>query len=172
MDMGDINQTYKRFFNQANMSDYDYDEEYQYEEPEEEEVDPAADIEANIEVDYFDAEELFRKGKNEAALHAIQDIYKTADEKNLRNWKIKAITQMLQIYVQLRDEKKIKETLHTIGEINAVEKISENTIKMVILTLQELSQKAYGDMLNEMLPLVESLDANGQLKSYVLMMTK
>ena len=50
----------------------------------------------------------------EEGLKAFKEIYRTADENNLRNWKLKAISQLLQIYVQVKDLGEVKETLKTI----------------------------------------------------------
>lgn len=52
-------------------------------------------IEDVIEVEYFNTEELLRKGNFEEALASLEDIYTKSEANNLRNWRIKAISQIL-----------------------------------------------------------------------------
>ena len=72
----------------------------------------------------------------------------------------------------MKDLKSVKETLKTFREINEKEKISEITVKSVVMTLQTLDQKYYNEMIEEILPLIKSLDANIQIKTYLMMMER
>lgn len=65
------------------------------------------DIEAVIEIDYFNAEELVRQNNIADALTAFQSIYQQACDNNLRNWKIKTMVQILEIHALSKKSKEV-----------------------------------------------------------------
>lgn len=149
------------------MSDYDYEEEYQYEEPQEEEGEE--NVETRVELEYFEIEGLIREGRWEKAVDELEALYATAEEHSLKNYKVKILNQLLQIYSKNRRLEALKTTISRIAQLNTQEKYTENSIRAIVAILRASD---YASIRPDLLDFIASLDAQIRVKSYLMLLEK
>ena len=105
----------------SDYEDYDYgEEEYQYNEGENAEE----DVETTVELQFLEIEDMIRKGQLPQALSELETLYTTAQENNLKNYKIKILLELVQIYMKQGQANQIKGTLTRIQELNQQEPLT------------------------------------------------
>jgi outer membrane protein assembly factor BamD (BamD/ComL family) len=55
-------------------------------------------VETKVELEYFEIEALIRQGQWQRAVEELEALYTTAEEHGLKNYKVKILSQLLQIY--------------------------------------------------------------------------
>lgn len=76
------------------------------------------DYETKVELEYFEAEELLRKNSIDQCIHSLEELYQISITQELKNWKVKILNFLLQIYCRGNNPEKISQTLERISELN------------------------------------------------------
>lgn len=96
-------------------------------------------------------------------------MYKTCEEHNLKNYKIKILNQLLTIYSKNERVEKISNILSRIAELNKQEKYTENAVKSIITIVRGSNYaKIKGDLIN----FIENFDQETKLKSYLFLLER
>ena len=155
------------------MSDYEYGDDYNYgddggyEYPPEEA--PQEDINTQVELDYYEIEDLIRAGKLDKAITDLEKLYQTCQEHNLKNYKVKILNQLLSIYSKNSKIDKISLTLSRISELNKQEKFTENAVKGIITIVRGSN---YAKLKKELTVFIEQFDQEIKLKSYLFLLER
>jgi hypothetical protein len=146
------------------MSDYEYEDEYQYEEPQEEE-----NVETRVELEYFEIEAHIRECQWDRAIEELETLYGTAEEHGLKNYKVKILNQLLQIYSRNSRLDSLRSTITRISELNAQEKYTENSIRTIVAILRATD---YPNIRPDLLAFIALLDPQVRVKSYLMLLEK
>ena len=96
-------------------------------------------------------------------------MYKTCEEHNLKNYKIKILNQLLTIYSKNGTVEKISNILIRIADLNKQEKYTENAVKSIITIVRGTNyQKIRQDLIN----FIENFDQEIKLKSYLFLLER
>ncbi len=121
-----------------------------------------------MELDYFEAEELLRKNEIDKCIVSLEELYEISVTQELKNWKVKILNFLLQIYCRADNSGKISQTLERISELNQKEKYTENSIKSIILTIKSLPVETFTANKDFVYGFIGQLDNLGKIRSYLL----
>lgn len=126
-------------------------------------------METKVELEYFEIEGLIREGKWEKAVQELEDLYGTAEQNNLKNYKVKILSQLLQIYSKNSRLDSLRSTIQRISQLNQQEKYTENSIKSIIAILRA---NDYRHIQKDLLEFISLLDPQIKVKSYLILLEK
>lgn len=126
-------------------------------------------METKVELEYFEIEGLIREGKWEKAVQELEELYGTAEANNLKNYKVKILSQLLQIYSKNSRLDSLRSTIQRISQLNQQEKYTENSIKSIIAILRA---NDYRHIQKDLLQFIALLDPQIRVKSYLMLLEK
>lgn len=102
-------------------------------------------------------------------MEELETLYATAEEHGLKNYKVKILNQLLQIYSKNSRLDSLRSTITRITELNTQEKYTENSIRAIVSILRATD---YHKIRNDLLQFIAQLDPQIRVKSYLMLLEK